>query len=69
MAKFIELHENGTARMINLDHILHVAPVGNQTTMMDSRGNLFWADESYEQVRKLIAAAQGGIPMQPSKMY
>ena len=65
MAKFIEVHRDGRPELINLDY---VACVG-QTGIIGSDRKLFCPDEDYQQLRTLIAAAQGGIPMDRSGMY
>lgn len=68
--KFIELHTSGKAFMVNLEQVLRVSPENpGSVAITDVRGFTVWPDESYDQIRKLIATAQGGIPMQPSEMY
>lgn len=65
MAKFIEIHKNGVPMLANLDYISIVGPNG----IVDKDSDLFCPDEDYQQLRTLIAAAQGGIPMDRSGMY
>ena len=65
MAKFIEVHKAGKPELINLDH---VACVGENGIVGVDR-KLFHPDEDYQKLRMLIAAAQGGIPMERSGMY
>ena len=68
--KFIELHVSGKASMVNFEQVLRVSPENPvSVAITDVRGFTIWPDESYDQIRKLIATAQGGIPMQPSEMY
>ena len=65
MGKFIELHKNGVPNLVNLDYVSCVGPAG----MVDCDGKLFRPDEDYQKLRMIIAAAQGGIPMDRSGMY
>lgn len=65
MAKFIEIHRDGHPELINLDHVTYVF----NNMIVGVNDNLFRPDEDYQQLRKLIATAQGGIPMDRSGMY
>lgn len=65
MAKFIEIHKNGIPMLANLDAIFIVGPNG----IADKDSIWFRPDEDYQQLRTLIATAQGGIPMDRSGMY
>lgn len=65
MAKFIEIHRDGRPELINLDYVTLVGPNG----IIGSDRKLFCPDEDYQQLWMLIAAAQGGIPMDRSRMY
>lgn len=65
MAKFIEIHRDGHPELINLDNVTYV--VNNMIVGVND--NLFRTDEDYQQLRELIATAQGGIPMERSGMY
>lgn len=65
MTKFIELHKNGVPELVNLDYVSSVGPDG----IVDCDGKLGQPDEDYQQLRALIATAQGGIPMERSGMY
>ena len=65
MAKFIEVHRDGRPELINLDHVTYVY----ENMIVGVNDNLFRPDEDYQQLRKLIATAQGGIPMERSGMY
>lgn len=65
MAKFIEIHRDGRPELINLDYVTLVGPNG----IIGSDRKLFCPDEDYQQLRMIIAAAQGGIPMDRSRMY
>lgn len=65
MAKFIEIHRDGRPELINLDYVTCVG----QSGIIWSDRKLFVPDEDYQQLRLIIAAAQGGIPMERSGMY
>ena len=65
MAKFIEIHRDGHPELINLDYVTCVF----NNMIVGVNGNLFRIDEDYQQLRKLISTAQGGIPMDRSGMY
>ena len=65
MAKFIEVHRDGRPELINLDHVTYVY----ENMIVGVNDNLFCSDEDYQQLRTIIAAAQGGIPMDRSGMY
>ena len=65
MAKFIEIHRDGRPELINLDYVTLVGPNG----IVGADRKLFCPDEDYQQLRTLIATAQGGIPMGSSRMY
>lgn len=65
MAKFIEVHINGVPTLVNLDYVCSVGSAG----IVDDDGNLSRPDEDYRNLRMIIAAAQGGIPMDRSGMY
>lgn len=65
MGKFIEVHRDGHPKLINLDHVTYVF----NNMIAGVNDNLFFTDEDYQQLRKLISTAQGGIPMDRSGMY
>lgn len=65
MGKFIEVHRDGRPELINLDHVTYVF----ENMIVGVNDNLFCTDEDYQQLRTIIAAAQGGIPMDRSGMY
>lgn len=67
MAKFIEVHQQGEPRLINLAWVEDIWPVGNGTqiyfafTSPDCTSQDFIsADESYEEIQKLISKSQEG---------
>lgn len=77
MAKFIEVHRlpmsGGDDFLVlqNLDYVASVtAGYVPDTTLIElqrvpdlARSNAYLVAESYDEIRKLIAKAQGGIPM------
>lgn len=74
MAKFIAVHREGQEILVNLDNAATVEPVdggkGYITLGLCSVETVpILTDESYGRVRQMVATAQGGIPMDHSKMY
>lgn len=69
MAKFVKLHEDGCEMLINLDKVETVEPLCDGGSMLMMGGCQQFADESYDEIKKIIGAAQGGIPMEPGRMY
>lgn len=69
MAKFIEVHDYRELRLINLDQVEEVrCKEGDRCYICMAYGAGNTQDyispiESYDEVRKMIAQAQGGIPM------
>lgn len=68
MAKFVEVHRNGEAVMLNLDSVDSVFKDGAGSIVI-IRGDDWGIDDSYLAIKQLIGAAQGGIPMEPGRMY
>lgn len=68
MAKFVELHYDGDPMLINLDKVDAVMISANGATLLWN-GEPQDVQESYEEVKKIIGSAQGGIPMEPGRMY
>ena len=68
MGKFVEVHCSGENMMLNLDSVDSVFPAGRGSAVV-IRGDAQTLDESYEEIKKLIGTAQGGIPMEPGRMY
>lgn len=68
MAKFVEVHCSGEPVMINIDAVDSVFPAGCGSAVV-IRGDCQKLDESYQAMKQLIGAAQGGIPMEPGRMY
>lgn len=69
MAKFIEVHDKGYPTLINLDKLESVALNGKGKTCIVYCDYDIEIDESYGEMKQLIGAAQGGIPMDPGGMY
>ena len=75
MAKFIEVHEGGIARLINMDWVEEIVPSDGDCTVYfafvagQSFQDYITPDESYDQLRLMIGAAQGGIPMDTGGSY
>ena len=73
MKKFIELHRgsNGEPRLINLDQVTQVysAETGSAVLILKHDPFPLVAVEDYKEVRLMIGAAQGGIPLEPSRQY
>lgn len=69
MAKFIEVHKDGTAYLLNLDDISSITAHGAETWFYHRDGDYSVFDESFEKVRLMIGAAQGGIPMDTGGSY
>ena len=69
MAKFVELHDRGNPMLINLDKLESVALNGKGKTAIVFCDYDMEIDESYEKVKEIIGSAQGGIPMEPGRIY
>lgn len=69
MAKFIDVHKDGTAYLLNLDDISSIVATGAETCFYLRDGNYSIFDERFEKVRLMIGAAQGGIPMDTGGSY
>lgn len=69
MAKFIKLHANRVQILVNLDCVAFVVKqndggCGFIMNMGESlKDNAFEVDEKYEDVKTMVAVAQGGLPM------
>lgn len=75
MAKFIEAHVKGDPCLINLDLVEEIIPAGGgcEVYFGFATGQIsqdyIKTDESYEHLRLMIGAAQGGIPMDTGGSY
>lgn len=69
MAKFVEVHVGGESLLLNLDKVEAIIPMHQGKTVVQFYDSEMEVSESYEEVKQLIDAAQGGIPMEPGRMY
>lgn len=69
MAKFVRVHMSGVEGLLNLDDVTAVIKTkdGRANCVVDYQENI--VDETYEQICRIIGNAQGGIPMEESRMY
>ena len=71
MIKFIEVHdEYGQPFMLNLHHILALYPRSDKNACTaETTTDMVFLQESYEEIRRMVGSAQGGIPMEGSRQY
>lgn len=69
MAKFVKLHQEGLSLLINLDKVIGIEDMGKGNAILHLVDGDVEVDESFDDVAKTVGAAQGGIPMEPSRMY
>lgn len=62
MAKFIEVHKGDAPYLLNLDDISSITAFGGETCFWHQDGDSSVYDDSFDTVRLMIGAAQGGIP-------
>lgn len=69
MAKFVKCHAEGEEFLVNLD--LVVAAIGREghAKLLFQDDSAQEVDETYEDMKKIIATAQGGLPMDGSRVY
>lgn len=69
MVKFIEVHDkDGGPLLVNLRHVLSVYEQKN-ASCMEMDVEVIQLTESYEEVKRMIGSAQGGIPMERTEQY
>ena len=68
MAKFVEVHANNEAFLLNIENVNYFVRNGRRCAFYGN-GIMMDLDESYDTIKTLIGAAQGGIPMEPGRMY
>ena len=69
MVKFIEVHEeSGSPVLVNLHHVLSVYRYGN-ASRIEMETEVIPLAESYDEVKRMIGSAQGGIPMERTEQY
>ena len=73
MAKFIEVHIDEFKRLINLDHVQDISEGYCGEAVITYKGAdmdvIIVPEELYDDIRVMVATAQGGIPMQKPKQY
>ena len=68
MAKFVKVHANDEELLLNIENVNYIVRHG-QRCAFHGNGLLMDLDESYDDIKTIIGAAQGGIPMEPGRMY
>lgn len=68
MAKFVEVLFNGEPVLMNLDKVAYASQERGRCAIY-CNGIVHEIDEPYLEMKQLIVAAQGGIPMEPGRMY
>ena len=68
MAKFVEVHANDEGFLLNIENVNYIVRNGPKCRFYGN-GLVMDLDESYDKIKTLIGAAQGGIPMEPGRMY
>ena len=71
MVRFIEVHDEcGQPFMLNLHHVLALYPRSDKNTCTaETATDMVFLQESYEEIRRMVGSAQGGIPMERSEQY
>lgn len=69
MAKFVKLHFNGELILVNIDKVVSVEASDGGLAILYTGEEAFSVDETLTDVIAVIGAAQGGIPMEPGRMY
>lgn len=68
MAKFVEVHANNEEFLLNIESVNYIVRHGHRCAFYGN-GLMMDLDESYDKIKTLIGTAQGGIPMEPGRMY
>ena len=68
MAKFVEVHANNEAFLLNIENVNYFVRHGPRCSFY-ANGLMMDLDESYDTIKTLIGSAQGGIPMEPGRIY
>lgn len=66
MAKFMEVHHHGEPKLFNIEAVLDVEPAGKCADiyfMPNYVYEVLRVDESYIEVRTMLANATGGLPI------
>lgn len=69
MAKFIEVHKDGIPVLVNLDKVDSISYLDGKGAYLVMYSDFQYVDEKYEKLKMMVGEAQGGIPLDPSKMY
>ena len=69
MAKFVKCHAEGEDFLVNLDLVVAAISVKGCAKLLFQDDTTQMVDESYEDMKKIIATAQGGLPMDVSLVY
>lgn len=69
MAKFVKCHAEGEEFLVNLDLVVAAISKEGHAKLLFQDDTAQEVDESYEDMKKSIAAAQGGLPMDVSQVY
>lgn len=77
MRAFIELHWAGKKMLVNIGLVQSIqesgmsSPVGEgkKCASLMFENKAVYVEESYEEIKMMVAEAQGGIPMEPPRMY
>lgn len=69
MAKFVKCHAEGEEFLVNLDLVVATISVKGCAKLLFQDDTAQMVDESYEDMKKTIATAQGGLPMDGSQVY
>lgn len=70
MAKFVKCHAEGEEFLVNLDLVVAaISKEGHAKLLLFQDDTAQEVDESYEDMKKSIATAQGGLLMDVSQVY
>ena len=69
MAKFVKCHAEGEEFLVNLDLVVAAISKNGHASLLFQDDSAQLVDESYEDMKKIIATAQGGLPMDVSQVY
>ena len=68
MAKFVKVHANDEEFLLNIENVNYIVRHGQRCAFYGN-GLMMDLDESYDEIKTIIGEAQGGIPMEPGRMY
>ena len=67
MAKFIKVHANDEEFLLNIENVNYIVRHGQHCAFCGN-GLMMDLDESYDEIKTIIGAFYGGIPMEPGRM-